>query len=175
MKRNTLTRLGVLSAAMGMVLGSGAWAAESASHTVNVTVSEINEITVAQDAVALTIDGDSETIGLNRVETNTSSWGVFTNRPTTDQMKVSAKIDLPLATGLTLKVAAEAPSNGTSADEVALGTSDVAVVTGIFAVDQLAGNPLNLTYKLYATKDAAPAIVDAVTVTYTIADNGGGT
>lgn len=172
MKRTTLTRLGVMSAAIGMVLGSGAWAAESASHTVNVTVSEINEITVDQTAVALTIDGSSVTDGLNRVATNPSSWGVFTNRPTSDKMKVSAKIDAALATGLTLKVEAEAPSNGTSAGEVTLGTSDVAVVTAIFAVDQLANNPLDLTYTLYATKDAAPATVDAVTVTYTIADNG---
>lgn len=86
-------------------------------------------------------------------------------------MSVDAKIDEALATGLTLKVSVAAPTNGTSAGEVALAITDSPVVTGIYAVDQLAGNPLGLTYKLYATKDAAPATVDAVTVTYTVRDD----
>ena len=84
---------------------------------------------------------------------------------------MDAKIGAALATGLTLKVTVVAPTNGTSEVEVTLATTDTPVVTGIYAVDQLAANPLGLTYKLYATKDAAPAAVDAVTVTYTVRDD----
>jgi len=80
-------------------------------------------------------------------------------------MKITAKIDTNMPTGLTLMVNLGAPSVGDSAGDVALSTTAASVVTGI---SQVAGSS-TITYTLSATP-AAEVGSGSRTVTFTLTD-----
>jgi hypothetical protein len=163
-------KLTALAAAVGLVMSSGAFAETTASHDVSILVSAINEITVDQTEVAFVIDGESAVEGEFRTEVLPSSWGIFTNTPEEEELGVSAKLDAAVGTGLTLEVTATGPTGSGEALTGVELNNDTAmpVVQDIIAVDELAGNPLALSYKLFATKAAPAGYTNSVTVTYTI-------
>lgn len=132
----------------------------SDDHTVTVTISPINVLTVGAD-VNLVVNAAAA--GSNpTVVTGNSNWSLTTNSAA--DMKVTAQSDVAMPTGLTLRTNLAAPAGGTSAGFQFLGTSPVDVVNDLV---QVAGQNLLMTYEATATVAAAlgsPAFV----VTYTL-------
>jgi hypothetical protein len=91
-----------------------------------------------------------------------SSYGITTNEK---NQKITAAIDTPMPSGMTLAVALGAPAGGTSAGSRTLGTASADVVTGISMVSASA---LPIVYTLSASS-TAPVAPGSRTVTFTIA------
>lgn len=155
-----------LAAAVALCLTAVAsvQAADTDSHSVNFTVSSINEIEVDAGAVNLTVN--SATAGSQPTPANAASSYAITTNAATDGKKITAALDTAMPTGVTLAVNMTAPSGATSAGSVALGTVAVDVVN---AIEGVAASGLAINYSLSATVTAAP-VTGSKTVTYTIAD-----
>jgi len=155
------------AAAVALCLAAGApvQAADTASHSVNFTVASINEIEI--DAGVLNLTVDSATAGSQPTPANAASSYAITTNAATDGKKITAALDTPMPTGITLAVDMAAPSGSSaSAGSVELGTTAVDVVNGIEGV---AASGVAINYQLSATVAAAP-VTGTKTVTYTIAD-----
>lgn len=138
-------------------------------HVVNVEVQAINEIAIAGD-VSLTIS--AATAGSAPTPVTDGTTYAITTNDASGTMKITASTDIaPSSLGdgpgedLVLSVTAAAPTGGTSAGPVSLGTSAQDVVTGLAAVSQ-AG--VALSYTLTASAATGQLGQSAITVTYTI-------
>lgn len=136
-----------------------AWSADSAVQDVDLTVQEVNDISVG-GSVSLSLTSSSP--GQALTGTSSSTYSITSNSAT--GKKITAQLGAALETGLGLKVTLQAPSGATSAGEVTLSESAVDVVTGVSAV---AESGLTVDYAATATPSVAPDTYSAE-VTYTI-------
>lgn len=140
-------------------------AAAQATQDVTYAVSAINQISVSGGAQTLTVNTASAGSAPNSVASTGVTWAITTNE--TNKM-ITAQLDAPMASGVTLKADLAAPTVGTSAGAVVLdNTSAQSVVT---AIDNAEQSGLSLVYTLNATTAAGVVAAATVTVTYTIAD-----
>jgi hypothetical protein len=133
--------------------------AQTATQTVGYDVQAVNQIafTGSPSLVISTATAGSAPTSA----TASASYAITTNE--TNQ-KITAEVDQALPSGVTLSVALAAPTGGTSAGTVQLGTTAQDVVTGIATVNE---SGLSVGYSLAATV-AAGVVSGSRTVTYTI-------
>lgn len=131
-------------------------AATTATATVTYTVSSVSAITVSGNPATMVVSPP------NTVTDASTTYSVTTNG--TNQ-KITGAISAALPTGVSLATNLAAPTGGTSAGTVTLGTTAANLVTGISGVAQ---SSLGITYSLTATAAAAPVTGSTVVVTYTI-------
>lgn len=142
---------------------AAAFAADSAVQDVEITVEEVNEITVGS-TVSLSLT--SASAGNPLTGTSSSTYAITSN--SASGKKITAQLTEALGAGLGLKVTLEAPSGATSAGQVTLGNvSAVDVVTGIAGV---AEDSLSIDYAATATTAVEPDTY-AAEVTYTIVND----
>ncbi len=136
-------------------------AASSDSHTVTVTVSAINELSIIGGNVTLAIN--SATAGSNPDDAtdNTTCELAWTTNEASKKITVATSLAAP---SFTLKVVAEHVSGGTAAAEVTLSTTAADFVTGVATTT----GDCALSYTASATA-AQGTGSDVHTVTYTIA------
>ena len=159
MKQNhALTRVlslvGLLSFC-GMV-----WAGNTANHTVTVTVSTINELSITGGNFTLSIS--AATAGSNPTDAtdNTTTDLNWTTNVASKKITVATNLGSPT---FTLKVVAQTVSGGTAAAEVTLSTTAADFVTGISTTI----GTCDLSYTAQATA-AQGTGSDAHVVTYTL-------
>jgi len=147
------------------VYGVAHAANNTATQSVTFRVDAINEISVSGDPGTLVIY--KATPGRNPTPATDSStkYAITTNGT---GMKITAKIDTNMPTGLTLMVNLEAPNRASSPGDVVLIDNEAkAVVTEI---SQVAQDNLTITYTLEATAQAAEVSYGMKTVTFTLTD-----
>jgi hypothetical protein len=175
MKTTQILTLSTL-AAVGLVMGSGAWAGSgSAEQTLDYQTNEVGVIALTGAAPSLSISNSDVTAGDSILYSaaNTATSYAITSNGGTDGFKLVAALTSAMPTGNALMVTVTAPDeNSTSANEVALtaATTQVDVVTGI---DSVAATGKTITYRLRA--DLTNTNRDKVTdnkVTYTLVDTG---
>jgi len=137
-------------------------AASSATQDVDITVQNVNEISVG---TTVTVNINTAVAGANPSGSATSNYSITTNSATAK--KITAQLVSALTTGLTLSVNLQAPSTGTSAGVTPLTTAAVDVVTSI---DAVAAGSLSISYAATATVAVAPNTYSA-DVTYTVVDD----
>ena len=135
--------------------------AQTATQVVRFEVTAINQIGVTGVPAPLAITSATAGSSLSSVTASGSSLAVTTNE---SNKKITAAIDQPLPSGVTLEVTLVAPSGASSAHYVSLSTSGADLVTGISATNAVS---LPLTYRLSATPQASIGI-QTRTITYTI-------
>lgn len=136
-------------------------AGETASQTVTIQVTAINEIAVSPGPVEFTVSG--VTAGSSSVEQSDSSstYAITTNGT---GKKITAQIDSDLPSGVELQIQLAPPSGAVSAGAVTLSGVASDVVTGISPVAQ---SGLAITYTLSVDVTAGP-LIEERTVTLTI-------
>ncbi len=159
-------KLTALVAAIGFVMSSGAWAADTGVHTFYYEVQENSQIALSGTPGALTIVPAAPGAPPATV-TDSGSFYSIVNNAGDDSKQITAEIDVATPAGVTLSVTLVAPT-GATATKQALTADPKAVVV---AIDSVSEGPLGITYELTATA-AAEGMVDAtlVEVTYTITD-----
>ena len=155
--RRVVGLAGVL--AFGAALSAGA---QTATQTVRFQVVPMSRIAVSGTAGPLIVTAAAPGAQPTSATMGGTSYGITTNE--TNQ-KITAAIDSPMPTGMTLAVAMGAPAGAASAGLMTLGTSSADVVTGISTVSASA---LPITYTLSASS-TAPVAPGTRTVTFTIA------
>jgi len=155
--------------AMVFVMGMAgiATAADHDSHTVTITIADLNHILVTGGNVSLTInDVDGS---MNPLDDTDNSTGLLWITNSGTAKRITAQLDADYASGIILKVAASDGSTvGTSAGTITLSSSSAqSVITG----SQSEIGSSTLTYTASATASAAPnGAGETHTVTYTITD-----
>jgi hypothetical protein len=151
-----------IAAAVALVVVAAPLAhAQTATQTVTFAVNAINQIAFT-GAPSLTITTAVAGSAPTSVTDVTASWAVTTNQT---GAKITANIPLAMPAGLTLSSSLVAPTGGTSAGFLSLGTTAVDLVTGI---TKLAQGSLGVSYKLDATAAAGVVASTSRVVTYTI-------
>ena len=135
--------------------------AQTATQTVTFQVDAINQIAVA-GTPTLTISAAVAGGAPTSVTSTGNTWAVTTNQT---GAKVTASIASAMPAGVTLSANMAAPSGGTSAGYMDLGTTAVDLVTGI---TKLNASGLSLSYKLDATTAAGTLSSTTRVVTFTI-------
>lgn len=141
-------------------LSAGKAAAQSATQDVSFEVQAINQLTFSGSpslVISTATAGSAPTSA-----TANATYAITTNET---GRKITAGIDSDMPSGTTLSVSLAAPSGGTSAGAVQLGTTAQDVVTGVSTVN---ASGLNVTYTLQATAAAGVVPAGTRTVTYTI-------
>ncbi|MEO8335278.1 MAG: hypothetical protein ABI664_09905 [bacterium] len=136
--------------------------AQTATQTVTFSVVAINRVAVSGSAGPLVVTTANPGAAPTSATMGGTSYGITTNEI---NQKISAAIDSPMPSGMTLAVALAAPAGAASRGTMTLGTASADVVTGISAVNASA---LPITYTLSASA-TAPVAPGSRTVTFTIA------
>lgn len=158
-----------LVAALMLLVAGMAWAQQSDSHTVTVTVSEINAINVDND-VTLTISTATPGQNPDPVSDNTTANLYWTTNASNRKIVVKSGAAIP--SGITLTVEAQnvtknsGSGNPTSAGTVTLSPTDQDFIT---SAGKSAGE-CDLNYTASATVDA-DITSNNITVTYTITNS----
>lgn len=159
---NSARLLKTLVLSVAGIAGASALAgAQTATQTVTYAVNAINQVSITGSpslTVTTAVAGSQPTSPTDA----TSTWAVTTNQT---GAKISGKINTAMPAGLTLRVNLAAPAGATSAGSIALGTTDVDLVT---VITKLAQGGLAATYTLDATVAAAVAASATKTATFTI-------
>ena len=156
-------------AVLGFVLGFRGIgvASNTATQTVTVQVSAINEISVSGNPGNLTVSSATAGSEPTQVTDATTTYAVTTNQS-------SAKITGQITSGgampgnTTLKINLAAPTGGSGGTDVTLTTSAADLVTGI---TQKAESGKTITYKFSAT--AAAGVLSSTNRTVTLTLTGG--
>ena len=135
--------------------------AQTATQVVRFEVTAINQIGISGSPAPLAITTATAGSAPTSVTAGGSSLAVTTNE---QNKKITAALDQPLPSGVTLEVTLAAPSGAASHDYVPLSTSGADLVTGISSTNAAS---LPLTYRLSAVPQASIG-VQTRTVTYTI-------
>ena len=159
MKR--LKRLLAIATSATALISPVALAQTSATQTFNVQVTAINQIAMT-GAPSLLINNATPGSAPTSVTSATSSWAVTTNQTGST---ISGSIPTAMPAGVTLSVNLGAPAGGISTGLKALGTTPVALVTGVTKVN---ASGLSVTYQLDATTAAGVVTASTRVVTYTI-------
>lgn len=150
--------------ALGSVfsIGIGAVRAQAQTATQTVTFSVVPMSRAAVSAFAGPIVVSTASAGApTSASMGGSSYAIATNE--TNQ-KISAALDAPMPSGVSLAVSLAAPAGAASTGSMTLGTAAADVVTGISAVS---ATSLPIVYKLSASSTAVVA-AGTRTVTFTI-------
>lgn len=142
-----------------MLITSGlALAANTATQTVTIEVTAVNDITVSGDPAALIATATTP------ANDNSTTYDITTNGT---GLRITGQLDsaLPTDTTLTVQLAAPAVAGATSAGAVALGTTAVDLVTGINATTETG---LGITYNFSALATAGVVASTTRIVTFTI-------
>lgn len=150
--------------ALGLLWGTSAWAANSATQTATFEVTAINEITVSGNPNTLTISSATAGSAPDTVSDSNTTYAVTTNG---SNKKITAAIDTAMPSGVTLTVNMIAPTGATSVGAVTLATTAADAVTGISTLNQ---SGLMITYELSATAAAGVVASTSRTVTFTVTD-----
>lgn len=163
MKNSILSKIAILTVAAAFFHGAlSASASNTTSQTASYQVAAINEISVSGNPAALVINSATAGSAPNTVSDASTTWAITTNEAS---RKVTAAIDTAMPAGVTLTVNLGAPTGGTSAGAVTLGTIAADVVTGISKLNESAKT---ITYSLSATSAAGVVAAANKTVTFTV-------
>ncbi|HET7228506.1 MAG TPA: hypothetical protein VFJ16_00755 [Longimicrobium sp.] len=143
-----------------VALSAGKAAAQQATQDVSFEVQAINQITFS-GSPSLVISTATAGGAPTSVTAN-ATYAITTNET---NRKITAGLDSDMPSGTSLSVSLAAPSGGTSAGSVELGTTAVDVVTGVSTAN---ASGLGVTYTLQATAAAGVVAAGTRTVTYTI-------
>lgn len=147
-------------AALALIFGASAAAAQTANQTVTFQVDAINQIAFS-GSPSLVVN--TATAGSNPTAASVNaSWAVTSNQ---SNSRITASIGSNMPSGLVLQVNLTAPTGASSAGAQSLSTTAVDVVTGI---TQVAQSALQVQYTLSATPAAGVVASTSRTVTYTI-------
>ena len=135
--------------------------AQVATQVVRFEVNAVNQIGVSGSPAAMAIHTATAGSAPTSVTANGTSYAITTNEA---NKKITASVDQPLPSGVTLEISLGAPAGASSASYVQLGTMSADVVTGI---SHLSASALPITYRLSATP-AVQMSAQARTVTFTI-------
>lgn len=136
--------------------------AQTATQVVRFQVNAINQVAVSGSPAPMVINFATAGNALAPVIGSGTSYAVTTNE---SNQKITASVDQPLPSGVTLEVALAAPAGAVSAGAVQLSTSSADVVTGITSAN---ASSLPITYRLSATPTVHLSAPAARTVTFTI-------
>lgn len=153
----------VLGIVLALAAACAAFAESSTDQVVTFTVPATNEITVSGVPVftlATPAAGDSAFAPV----TYEATYSMFTN---SEGMKITAKLDQAMPTGMTLELLMTAPSGATSAGSVVLDATGADLVTG---VSNVSAQDVAMTYTLSADATASAVTAATRTVTFTILD-----
>ena len=143
-----------------------ALAGNAAAQSVSYEVVEVSQLTVA-GSPTLTINNTNSGAGSGLLSvTGIGTYDITTNAT---NKKITAALDLAMASDVALTVAFTAPTVGTSAGAVALTAVAQDVVTGITEVDETA---IPISYTLSADVTAGIVASTTRTLTYTLIDSG---
>jgi len=120
-------------------------------------------VAITADSVTLTVD--TATAGAQPNQATAATTYDITTNGGTDSKKITGVIDTVMATGLTLKATAAAPTGAISAGAQTLSTTAVDLVTGL---EKVAVPGLALSFTLDATVDAGVVPLASKTFTMTI-------
>ena len=151
--------LGILVALLATPVESQA---QTATQLVRFQVNAINELAVSGNPAPLVINNATAGSAPTSVTASGTSYAITTNE---SNQKITASIDQPMPTGVTLEVTLAAPGGANSTGAVALGTSGADVVTGI---SQIGASALPITYRLSATTTVSMSAPAVRTVTFTV-------
>ena len=144
-------------------LAQHAMAGDTATQTVTFAVTAINELSVSGSPGALVVSTATAGQAPDMVTEGTTTYSITTNEA---DRKITGAIDSAMPTGLTLRIALQAPAgSGSSVGPVTLGTSASDLVTGISTLNETGRT---ITYWLSATSAAGVVPSASKTVTLTI-------
>ena len=152
----------VLTGVLMLGVAFGVAQAQTATQTVTFQVVPMSRIAVSGAAGPLVVSVASPGAQPTTATMGGSTYGITTNE--TNQ-KITAAIDTPMPSGMTLAVALGAPPGASSAGSMTLGTASADVVTGISMVSASA---LPIVYTVSASA-TAPVTSGSRTVTFTLA------
>ena len=156
-----LHRFLTVAGAIATLVPAGDARAQTATQVVRFEVTAINQIGVSGSPAPLVISSATAGSAPASVTAGGTSYAITTNEP---NKKITASVDQPLPSGVTLEVSLAPPSGASSASYVQLGTSGSDVVTGISSTT---ASSLPISYRLSATP-AVQMSAQARTVTFTI-------
>lgn len=147
------------------LLSTAAMAASSDTLTVNYSVAAINELDITAASVTLAVS--TATAGAQPSQaTASTTYGITTNEAS---KKITCNLDTAMATGLTLKVTAAAPTGATSAGAVDISAATaLAPATLVTGITKVAASGLALSFTLDATVAAGVVASSTKTLTMTI-------
>ncbi|MEX2178908.1 MAG: hypothetical protein WD801_09375 [Gemmatimonadaceae bacterium] len=152
----------VMTGIVAVALAGSSLQGQSATQVVQFQVTAVNQMAMSGDPSPMVIGLATAGSAPTAVNGTGSTWAITTNEA---NKKVTAAIDQPLPTGVTLEVFLAAPSGATSAGHVALGVAAADVVTGISAG---MASALPIAYRLSAAITTAITAPQTRTVTFTI-------
>lgn len=141
---------------------------EQAFQTVSFVVGAINDISVSGDPGTMFVSAAIAGSEPEEVSDASTTYSI-TSTGGTDNKKITASINSPMPTGVTLKINLDAPSGATSSGDVDISHATNSLDVVVF-IDSIAEADKTITYKLGATV-AAGVVSDSKTVTLTIADS----
>jgi hypothetical protein len=157
-----MARRWILLAPIVVAVASEIALAQSATQVVQFQVTAVNQIAVSGDPSPLVIVTATAGSAPTSVVGTGTSYAITTNE---SNKKITASLDQPMPTGITLEVALAAPTGAVTSGSVVLGTAGADVVTGITA---MAASSLPITYRLSATPAVHMPTPASRTVTFTI-------
>ena len=136
--------------------------AQTATQVVRFQVNAVSQIAVSGNPTPMVVNSAVAGNAPTAVTSTGTRYAVTTNE--TNQ-KITASIDQPLPSGVSLEVNLAPPAGASSAGNVPLSTAGSDVVTGI---SNTAESALPITYRLIATPTASMSSPASRTVTLTI-------
>lgn len=131
----------------------------SATQSVSITVTAVDQITVSSPTVAISV-------GVGTVHNTATTYSITTNSSTARVIKGQITTGADFPTGVSLTVELTPPSTGTPGGAQTLIVATAAtLVTGITNV---AETGLQIDYAATATVSATPAALSARTITFTV-------
>jgi len=155
-------RVRVLIGMIATLAIAGEGRAQTATQVVRFQVTAINQVAVSGSPAPLVINSATAGSAAASITASGTSYAVTTNE---SNQKITASLDQPLPSDVTLEVILAAPSGALSAGAVPLSTSGADVVTGISSASASA---LPITYRLSATPTVQMSAPAARVVTFTI-------
>lgn len=159
-----MARLIILIGVALLVWCEVASAGNTATQTVTFEVQAINEISVSGNPGNLVVSTATAGSEPDAVTDNSTTYSITTNE---SSKKITGSISAAMPTNTTLQINLTAPTGGSSAGNITLGTVAADLVTGIATV---AESGLTITYTFSATVDAGVVASDSRTVTLTLTD-----
>lgn len=156
--------LGVVALAGVMAFGFGVESAraQTATQSVSFSVVPISRVAVSGTLAPIVVRTANAGSAPTSASMGGTSYAITTNEA---NQKISAALDAPMPSGVSLAVSLAAPSGAASAGSMTLSTASSTVVTGITGVS---ATSLPIVYTLSASSTAVVA-PGTRTVTYTIA------
>src|SRR6266545_6919173 len=152
----------VLTGAVSILALTDDARAQTATQVVRFQVNAINQVAVSGSPAPMVINSATPGSAPAPVIGGGTTYALTTNE---SNQKITASIDQPLPSGVTLEVTLSAPAGASSAGAVPLSTAGADVVTGISSASASA---LPITYRLSATPAVQMSAPESRTVTFTI-------